>query len=120
MALAQDLSYGHDGTGTGLIDWHDGTGTVAQSQARERFPGHDDACTIQQAQWHRNDGVGLMHGKCRDAYSRQIHALSSASPMNRFFLASRLRQRLRTLPHKCAVAHTQLFGPEWGVVVITH
>jgi hypothetical protein len=49
MALAQELSYGHDGTGTGLIDWHDGTGTVAQSQAQERFPGHDDACTIQQA-----------------------------------------------------------------------
>ena len=70
VASAQELFHVPYGTGTGLIDWRDGMGTVAQSQAPERFPGHDDACTIQQAQWHRNDGVGPMHGECRDAYSR--------------------------------------------------
>ena len=31
------------------------------------------------ARWHG-------HGKCRGVYFRQIHALSAASPMNRFVL----------------------------------
>ncbi len=26
MASAQELFHGHDGTSTGLVDWHDGTG----------------------------------------------------------------------------------------------
>jgi hypothetical protein len=37
------------------IDWRDGPGTVAQSQAQKRFPGHDDA-----ARFNRPDGTGTM------------------------------------------------------------
>jgi hypothetical protein len=63
-----------NGTGAGMIDWHNGTGTEAQLLARERLPGlddagtiqlarfnwHDSTGTIQQARWHRNDGIGTM------------------------------------------------------------
>jgi len=49
-----------NGTGAGMIDWHNGTGMAAQSLAREQFPGLDGAGTIQQARWHRNDGIGTV------------------------------------------------------------
>ena len=42
VASAQELFHVPFGTGPGLIDWRNGTGTVAHSQAPERFPGHDN------------------------------------------------------------------------------
>ena len=53
MALTQELFHGHDGAGTGLIDWHNGTGTVAQTQAPFRG-------TMMHARFNRPGGTGTM------------------------------------------------------------
>ena len=82
--------HGHNGVGTmaqSRWPWHrhSGTGAMAQPRAREQLHGHDVAGMIRRAQcpgtmasarWHG-------HGTCCDVYSRQIHALSAASPPNR-------------------------------------
>ena len=68
-----------DGPGTGTLAqawWHS---HVHNNNCRARWHRRDSTITMASARWHG-------HGACCDVYVRRIHALSTASPTNIFWL----------------------------------